>query len=266
MPYANYGEKANYERGGLFVRVKEKGEKVTVRLAGKPFYKGQHFMKDPETNKWNIFDCPRIMTEEHCPDCETSFAFYKDAKDKEALGAPKDEVEKLKEKGKQFKATIKWFYPILNRDTGKAAILETGPSVRNKIDAEVAAGTQVMNYDYVLLVTKLPGNDYYAFTRKDSMDADPITDYDKIELEKAKNFDLSDLTGGSKESHQDVEEQETVIEDDPETTEIPAAQEEKVDNEEVSRGLEKMEQDKKKRAAKKKGDGEKADPKDLPFG
>jgi hypothetical protein len=145
------------------------------------------------------------MNEEYCPDCEASFQFYKDAKLKKTQGKTDEDVKPLKERAKQLSAKIKFFYPILDRDHQQAKVLEVGIGVRNKIDAEVKSGRDVMKFDYTLLVTEKPGADYYILTRLDSLETSPLSEKELKQVEVAKQFNLQEIVMGGRESSQEHE-------------------------------------------------------------
>ena len=65
MPSFNMGETLNIDKGGMFVKLKSKGDKIKFRLIKGGYYDGKHFIKNGD--KWIVTDCPKIM---HGKECE----------------------------------------------------------------------------------------------------------------------------------------------------------------------------------------------------
>jgi len=171
MPILKFGENIP-GGGGKFVSLDSQGDFITFRLAGEPMFEYLHWMELADGSKEKN-ECVRLNNPEgelECPFCE--------AGDK-----PKS----------------KFYYPILNRDTGKAAIFRTSASVHIAIDSEFRDGIDVFKYDYK--VTRVGGenpNKFYRVTRLPEPIA--LTDEDNAELKKAKEMDLEKETGASRKS------------------------------------------------------------------
>lgn len=182
--------------GGNFIRVKNANDKVTFRLAQPPVHTGKHFLKNAD-DTWNVVDCPRINSNEECEYCEEYFELMKLAKDAEAAedkAGAADLKEQARKGGKQV--SIQFFYPVLNRDTESFGILQTTYGVKKEIDAKHNNGVKVLERDMTLLNTGKPAAARYALDVVDSADTRELSDKEKEEYEKAKNFDMMSINSG----------------------------------------------------------------------
>lgn len=176
--------------GNMYLRVKEKGDKVQFRLGQVPAYVGKHFMQK-ETG-WEVTECLRIKNAEECDTCNVYFQMMANAKKIEKID--EKEFKKLKEDARHFQAAIEFYFPILNRITGKFAILQTTYGVRNQFNVQFEAGIDVMNKEWILLNTGSPSPaKRYSLTVVDSADVKPLTPEEETEFEKAKQYDLSQI-------------------------------------------------------------------------
>lgn len=200
--------------GGNFIRVKEKGDTVTFRLAQPPVHTGKHFLTN-EDGSWNVVTCARINDNETCEYCEAYFNVMAEAKaaeaqgDKEAATALKEEARKG---GKQV--AIQFFYPVLNRDTGTFGILQTTYGIKKTIDDKYNNGVKVLERDMVLTNTGKPAAARYALDVVDSADMKPLTPEEEEEFEKAKEFDMLKINAGGNQDVDIVKEAEKVFNPD----------------------------------------------------
>jgi len=210
MPTLTFGQELNFGNENEIVRLKSKGDKIQFRLAGNGYYEGVHFVKD-EKGATNITYCPRIMQTGECELCKKFFEETKkakliedEAKRNKALKAAKD----------SYGVSIKFYYPILDRGTGKAKILQTTLSVRKKIEALVVAGIDVLASEFEIGRTEQPGSDYYQLIRVDSSEVKKLTEEENKELERAREFDLEKiLNRETKKSDLDLEDIKDIFEE-----------------------------------------------------
>lgn len=190
---------------GLFIDLKGKGESVTVRFATAEFYyDGKHFNKDEATGKWVVTACPRINEEAPCDMCDKFFEFKKLAKDAGKAGDKAGE-EDLNNKARPYGAKMSFYYPVLNRETGTAKIFKTSLSIRLKLEEMLKAGVKVLERDFVITRTERAGSDYYTLIPIDSADVKPFTEKDGVELQKAKDFVLTDIIENAQQSNLSLE-------------------------------------------------------------
>ena len=199
-PYSEFGEKIISSQT-LYISLKGKGDKVKFRILGKPYYNGKHFTKDGD--KWIVTPCPRINSKEDCDLCEKYFKTMAEAnknkKDKELFEAGKKEANK-------YKNTISVYFPIINRDLEQFQIFQTKVGIKNKIDAEILLGTPILERDFIVMRTEVPGSDYYTLSRVDSADSKDFTDKEKSEVKKFKEMDLEAVINGVKDDESPISE------------------------------------------------------------
>lgn len=200
MPVHNVGDRTNLDKTDVFVALKAKGEKIVFRLAQPTYtYDAKHFSQEAD-GKWVVVDCPRIMLNEDCHNCETYFEYAKEIKALKEQKGSADKVKKLENEARKFKAKTTFNYAILNRDTKQAQILQVSLMIRLKIDELFNAGFSVVGSDFIYTRTEKPGNEYYSFLRKDSADVQPLDEEEEKELKKAEEFDLEKMTLSKKGS------------------------------------------------------------------
>ena len=195
--------------GSNFLRLKIKGEKVQFRIAQEPVYDGKHFIQltDPDTKeaKWQVTECSRIASGEECAYCEQYFelmAHIKKFKLAEGVDDEHPEVKRMKTEAGKNSVNIQWYFPILNRADGKFAILQTTNGVRNKFNAQFANGIDVMSKEWVLSNTGSPSPaERYSISLVDSADVKKFSPEEELEWEKARSYDLSQIShsGGEEE-------------------------------------------------------------------
>jgi len=174
MPRADFSERIEgVGQRGQFVQLKKKGESITFRIADVPSYNGKHWISKRE---W-VF-CPKIMkTAEVCEWCE------------------KAEITQDLEEKKQIKVKVSFYFPIVDRETKKAAIFQTGLQVRNAIQEYEKNGIDVYKSDWKVVRNEgdNPAN-YYAVIRLDTTKLDKD---EEEELGKAAALDVEALTSKS---------------------------------------------------------------------
>lgn len=204
MQSLDFGQKMP-SQGGNFIRVKNAGESVTFRIAQPPVYTGKHFLTT-EDGKWNVVTCPRINENEECEHCKAYFDIMAQAKEAEAQG-DKGASEELKKEARRGgrQVSIEFYFPVLNRDTGHFGILQTTFGVRNKINEKFENGVKIYERDFVLKNTgsKSP-RDLYLLDVVDSADSKPLTEDEMLELQKAKDYDLSRISSGQQDAEIEV--------------------------------------------------------------
>lgn len=169
-----FGEKTKFEQNTDVFSLKNKGEKVTVRFLDAPFYDAKHFMKTPEG--WQVTECPRIMSEEFCENCDKFFHAAKELKKLKAQeSSDKKLIKNLEEEKRLYKNTISFYYPVMKRDTEQFALFKTSLMVRIAVDEEFNNGIVVTENDYIVTRTEKPGS-YYSLTRLPEKDVKPFTE------------------------------------------------------------------------------------------
>ena len=180
--------------GGMFLRVKEKGDSVTFRIGQNPVFTGKHFQQTSEG--WDVTNCPRINENETCELCEKFFMIKSDQKKAKGIG-DKDSEELLGKEARKYAVSVIYYFPILNRDTESFAILQTTEGVRNKINEQFIAGVKIFERDLTLVNTGSSSpKDRYALAVVDSSDSKPLTDKEKEVLKKASAYDTTTINDG----------------------------------------------------------------------
>lgn len=187
-----------------FLRLKGKGEKVQFKIAQEPVYDGKHFMQlsDPDTQevKWEVTECPRIASGDECNYCEQYFelmSMIKKFKAAEKVEDDNPEVKRMKQDARKYAVAIQHYFPILNRNDGKFAILQVTNGVKNKFNAQFENGIDVMAKEWILSNTgSASPQDRYALSLVDSADVKPLTPDEEEEFAKAKAYDLSQISTG----------------------------------------------------------------------
>lgn len=192
MPYNEYGTPFNTGTQ-QFISLKSKGDKIRFRLLGAPFVDGKHFSQNAD-DSWTITPCPRINDKQECEICKKYFSIIMPAKktgDKEALKTAQKDAKK-------YQVSVSFYFPVINRDTAEFAIFNSRSSVKSAIDAELAMGTKVLEVDWIVLRTEIPGK-YYTVKVVDSKDTPPLTEEELEEVEKYKKMDLSQIVSGTRD-------------------------------------------------------------------
>ena len=205
MPNLKIGERANFEQGGIFTSLKKKGDSILLRLLGNLYYNGVHLIPIGE-NKWQSSDCPKINTEEYCEICNTYAKAIKPVwelkkqlktiTNKKEKAIIKGQIEDILDAAKDNKVKVNFYYPILDRATGRAKIFKTSTSVRIKFDTELKAGIDVFAYDWTIVRVQESPQNYYSVVRVDSSQMKPLTDSEKAEIEKAKLWNVGEMVEG----------------------------------------------------------------------
>lgn len=195
MPYADYGESIDMGTS-KFTKLKSKGDKIRFRLLGKPFYDGKHFMQDD--GEWDIKSCPRINEGGKCDICDMFFKAHKDGKKQ---GLSKDDIDKMT---KDFKASVSFYFPVVNRETEMFEIFQTTIGVRNQLETEKEMGVNLLESDFVVMRTEIPGS-YYKLSKVDSSDVNELSEKELAAVEEYEKVNLEEYING-KEEDIDVDE------------------------------------------------------------
>lgn len=180
--------------GNMYLRVKQKGDKVQFRIAQNPSYIGKHFLKKEEG--WDVPSCPRINQQEECLNCEEYFKLMAEAK--KFADTDKKKSEEFKKSARAFQPSTTFYFPILNRETGKFAVLQTTMGVRNKLNEFHESGVDVFKKEFVLRNTGSESpRDLYSLTIVDSADTEDLTEEEEIELINAQAYDMGKISDGS---------------------------------------------------------------------
>jgi hypothetical protein len=192
-------------RGGEYLRLKNKGDQVQFLMAQEPVYTGKHFQTN-EDGSWNVTDCPRIQEGDDCELCEKFFEIKSLVKQFKAAENAKDdhpEVKRMNNEARNYAVAIQFYFPILDRGDGKFKILQTTNGVRGQFNDHFESGVEVMKKEWILRNTGEVGGKKYALSMVDSADAKPLSDEEKEEFEKAKAYDLSQISNsGSSEDEE----------------------------------------------------------------
>jgi hypothetical protein len=191
MPSISYTDQFSISSDS-FKKLTAKGDKVHFRLLNDPVYEGKHFIK--QGDEWLVEPCPRINAKQECFYCEQFFGLMKEAK----AETDKDKIEEIKKEANKSKATIIFYFPILNRDEEIFQILQGPKLFFDKLGDEAKAGINILEKDYIMTRTEKPGSDYYVLTRMDSADTKPLTEKEIAESAK-KNIAIEDFVGIKKE-------------------------------------------------------------------
>ncbi len=182
--------------GDLYLRIKEKGDKVQFKIAQEPVYTGKHFIQTEQG--WDVPECPRIVSGEECERCNRYFDLKSQAKKLKEVEPKK--ADALEKEARPFQATIEFYFPILDRADGKFKVLQTTNGVRNKFNEQFEAGTDVLDTEWLLANTgSASPSARYLLTPIDSSKVVPLTPEEEVEFEKAKKYDLSSISQGPKE-------------------------------------------------------------------
>lgn len=182
------------KRGGSFLRMKNKGDKIIFRIAQNPVFEGKHFMQTDE--KWDVHPCSRINENQECDLCELFFAAKQEAKDA-SLVKDKEKAEACEKEARKYRVAVIFYFSILNRDTEEAVILQTTEGVRNQINAQFEAGVKVFDRDLVLKNTGSESpKDRYVIAVVDSSESKKLTTKEKKALKEAKEHDMNTINDG----------------------------------------------------------------------
>jgi hypothetical protein len=194
MPNAMMGDKLKeIDRGSGFINLKAKGDKAQIRFIRSDFYySGKHFSQGAD-NKWIIQDCSRINEGNPCDTCQKAFDILKELK-----GVEDENVKKeIKKRAREFQPNVSFYYTVLDRETGEAKIFQTTVGIRIKLDAKLADGEKIMNYDYVVKRTEVLSS-YYTIDRVDSADTKELTEKELKEVEMAQGWNVQEMVDGNK--------------------------------------------------------------------
>ncbi len=150
-----------------FVQLKTKGEKIKFRIADKPFYIGRHWISERET-----VNCPRVNTgdkEAPCQWCEKAEAGE----------------ENPNHRSGSYRATLQFYYPIINRQTQEAQLFQTASQVHFQVKQAADAGINVYQSDWQVTRNEGSPATYYGVVR---LDQTPLTADEKKEATKIKDM------------------------------------------------------------------------------
>jgi hypothetical protein len=215
MPSFNMGEALNIDRGGMFVKLKAKGDKIKFRLVKGGYYDGKHFIKNGD--KWVVTNCPRIMNGGECEYCNK----YTSIRTQADLLQNKEERDSVMKEADNYKVKMTFYYPIIDRDDSKGKILKTTLSVRQELEQEYKDGIDVYEYDYVLTRTEESPSKYYKLTRIDSKQTKELTDKEVDEIGRLGSMNLEEIITGVKASNQNFGKVEDIIVPEEEIKDLP---------------------------------------------
>lgn len=181
----------NVDGRSKFFTLKDIGQSFTFRFAyTKATCDGVHFMEDI-TGEKSYQNCPRITNGEECEICNKFFEIKREIKEQKLVGAEKEEKDK---EARKYSPKINFYYAVLNRETGESGIFKTTTGVRGKLDQEVVNGIDVYKYDYKIRRNggSIPQN-FYGFTRVDSLETKPLTEEETAKLEEMKSWDITTM-------------------------------------------------------------------------
>lgn len=189
-------------RGGEYLRLKNKGDQVQFKIAQEPVYTGKHF-QTKEDGSWDVTDCPRIQEGDDCDLCEKFFeikSLVKQFKQAENVKDDNEEVKRMNNEARNYAVAIQFYFPILDRSDGKFKILQTTNGVRGQFNDKFESGIKVMEKEWILRNTGEVGGKRYALSMVDSADVVKLSEEEEAEFEKAKAYDLSQISNsGSNE-------------------------------------------------------------------
>ncbi len=170
--YSDVVGKAQKEAGGgKYISLKNKGDKIVVRIASEPVYKNKHWMTGSDGK-----NTPITCTGDNCVYCGKDVP-------------PKEKVKK----------TPIFAWVVLDRNDANTPKIFKGPFQIAKelegLDNDPEWGDP-RNYDVSVTRTEEPGSGYYKVVP--TKNSDPISDDEKKAIEEA-GFDLeAELEGGQK--------------------------------------------------------------------
>jgi hypothetical protein len=190
--------------GNMYLRVKQKGDFVQFILGQKPSYVGKHFME--KENGWDVTSCPRINDNgEKCELCDLFFKAKAQEKKLKDAKAPQDEIDTASKEARKYSCAITFYFPVLDRTTGKFGVLQTTQGVRSKINEFHENGTDVFAKEFILRNTGKVGKDRYSLTMVDSADAKELTPEDMQEWQKAKEYDMNLINDGASQTDESLD-------------------------------------------------------------
>lgn len=196
MPYLDDSEKfPKFEKSkdaaahSLFFRLKNVGDKARIRILGKPFVEGKHFVE--EGGRWTVSSCGLINNNEPCVRCEQ----YRFAMAERKRGTKEEDVQKKYPLAS--KASIIVYYPALHRDACRFVIFQTTMSVRNAIVSQAALGTNIYQCDFIILRSAKIGPNSYMVTKADSQDTPPLSEEEIEEIKKSKTVKIHEVIPSS---------------------------------------------------------------------
>lgn len=198
MPVANFGEEIKIGSKSLFVSLKKKDESIRFRILAAPYYDGTHFLKNGDG--WDRIPCTRVNEGNPCGYCEQFFDILNAVKDKD----DKKAMDEARKAADPYGARVNFYYPIINRETQEFQIFKTKKSVRDAIEYKAKAGTKVLERDFVVTRTEMPGAGYYQTDVVDSADTKPLTALENEAKAKFQEKKLEEYIYGNRDDNSAV--------------------------------------------------------------
>lgn len=187
MPEAAFSKNIQLpSKGGQFVRLKDKGDKVKFVIAGTPHYETIHWVGDKQfelCGKYNS-DNPAKAECQYCDQYQ------------EAVEAGDEKTEK------QIRPVTNFYYPILNLLIDKPAIFQfSAKSIHYTIKNYSDEGLDVFDTVWVVERTNEQGPNYYKVL---NMGSPKLTAEQKEQLELAKKLKVKAGKPSSSVSDEDI--------------------------------------------------------------
>ena len=149
------------------VKLKDKGETITLRIADYPGYYGQHWIDDEK----KYVPCARVNSSDptNPDDCDYCNRYQ----------SGEDELRPM----------IKFIFPAINRKTGKAIFFETSQMVWKEMESQESKGIKIFDYDWLIERTENKPK-YYEVTR---LEKDELNTEQSKAYKEAKELDVESL-------------------------------------------------------------------------
>lgn len=167
---AEFGTKLNLPKSeSRYIKLRAKGDTIKFRLAGTPTYQTDHWVEREK------FPCEKYNSEDNSADCKYCEQY--------ALAV----ADGNKKAADSIKPVTTFKYPILDRESGRAAVFEfTAKSIHYGIDGYAKMGVDVFACDWGVTRNEEQGN-YYSVMR---LDKGVLSAEDKAQLKIASEFKL----------------------------------------------------------------------------
>lgn len=222
MPIVQFGEKFSTSKSKFF-SLKSNGDKIRIRLLGAPYVEGKHFDQNPD-DTWNVTDCPRVNNREECDLCEKYFSIIAKAK---KTGDEKL-IKESKKEARKYQAAVNFYFPVINRDTQEFTLFKSKVSVKNQLEEELAAGTNLFESDFVVMRTETNGLVRYPVKRVDSSDTPPLTEMELEAKESYKKIDITDIVNAQRDDDGEIAVEENIVVLDSKTGDVAHEKSQKV--------------------------------------
>lgn len=197
MPRAEFGRALNIPTTtGTYIKLKQKGESITFRIAGTPHYETKHWV-DGETVL-----CGKFNSEDKKATCAHCDAYQQAL---ELAGEDKN----LQDKAQKMAPKVNFYYPVLDLVNNKPAIFQfTAAGIHYTISGYAEDGVDVFEQSWKVIRTELPGK-YYDVR---NLGIQRLTAEQEEQFEKAQNIKIK--TGVQSSSIQQAKEPEDVPQDE----------------------------------------------------